>query len=167
MRLSPNGLQHIKQSEGLRLTAYKDPAPNGHLTIGYGHRLTDSELRTGKLFSTGIAWKDGISEEQATELLKHDVQTAEEGVTRHTKVPLAQNQFDALASFAFNLGVRTFLESTLLRKLNQGDYASVPAELRKWVNAGGQRLPGLVARREAEIKMFTQGFNCDKVPLGD
>jgi GH24 family phage-related lysozyme (muramidase) len=138
----------------------------GFKTIGYGHLLQASELRTGKLFATDVPWQKGITEAQAEELLLSDVEPAAGGISRHVKVPLAQCQFDALVSFVFNVGVGAFMESTLLRKLNAGDYESVPSELRKWVNAGGQRLPGLVTRREAEAKMFTQGFNCDKVPLG-
>jgi lysozyme len=166
MELSAKGLEHIKQSEGLRLKVYGDPSPAEHLTIGYGHKLTDSELRTGKLFATGVEWKNGISEAEATALLLSDVEHALYGVNRYVKVPLTQGQFDALVDFTFNLGIKNFMESTLLRKLNEGRYDEVPRELRKWVNAGGRRLNGLVTRREAEIEMFTQTAACDKITEG-
>ena len=139
MSLSQSGLNLIKSHEGLRTTAYKDPV--GVWTIGYGH--------------TGTA-KPGqkITEAQAEQLLRQDVGWAEAAVRKNVKVPLTQGQFDALVSFTFNLGAGALSRSTLLKKLNAGDYAGAQAEFGKFVHAGGRVLPGLVRRRNEEAQMF-------------
>ena len=72
-------------------------------------------------------------------------------------VPLNQNQFDALVSFVYNLGAGAFEGSTLLKDLNAHNFAAVPGQLEEWVHAGSQVLPGLVARRKAEARLFTTG----------
>lgn len=144
MRLSDKGLQLLKQWEGCKLRVYKDAA--GLPTIGVGHLLTREELVGGK-------YDDGITEAEAMELLAQDVAPAEKAVSG-VKVPLTQNQFDALVSFVFNVGTGAFRKSTLLRKLNSGDYAAVPVELRKWTRAAGKRVPGLVNRRDNEILLW-------------
>lgn len=95
-----------------------------------------------------------ISEWRAISLLTGDVHYAEQAVIRLVKVPLNGNQFSALVSFVFNLGAHALEGSTLLRKLNGGEYAAVPAELSRWVRAGGEKLPGLVRRRKAEAKLW-------------
>ena len=95
-----------------------------------------------------------ISEDEAEALLAADLKTAESGVSRLVSVPLAQNQFDALVSFAYNLGAASLMSSTLLRKLNAGDYNDAADELPRWVYAGGRVLPGLVRRRNAEQRLF-------------
>jgi len=138
--LSAAGQQLIKKYEGLYLTAYKDPV--GILTIGYGH--TGSDVKPGQR----------ITQAQADQLLQGDVAIAEKAVRSQVKVPLTQGQFDALVSFTFNLGAGALKSSTLLKKLNAGDYAGAQAEFGKWVHAGGKVLPGLVARRQEEATMF-------------
>lgn len=139
MGLSQAGLNLIKSHEGLRTTAYQDPV--GIWTIGYGH--------------TGTA-KPGqkITEAQAEQLLRQDVGWAEAAVRKNVKVPLTQGQFDALVSFTFNLGAGALGRSTLLKKLNAGDYAGAQAEFGRFVHAGGRVLPGLVRRRNEEAQMF-------------
>jgi lysozyme len=87
-------------------------------------------------------------------LLAEDLVEFEEYVDTLVKVPLTQNQFDALVSWTFNLGPGNLQESTLLKKLNQGLYAEVPTEIRRWNKAGGEVLDGLVRRREAEVSLF-------------
>jgi spore coat assembly protein SafA len=139
MSLSPRGLNLIKGFEGLRLRAYQDSA--GVWTIGYGH-------------TAGVRPGDRISQAQAEAFLRHDTGWAQQAVRDKVKVPLTQGQFDALTSFTFNLGAGALHGSTLLRKLNAGNYAGARAEFGKWVHAGGQRLEGLVRRRAAEAALF-------------
>ena len=94
---------------------------SGENTIGYGHVVLPDEH-----FTT-------ISEEEAEELLRKDIAIAEDAINRYVKVPLTQNRFDALVSFVFNVGVKAFKSSTLLKKLNQGLYDEIDEELAKWV----------------------------------
>ena len=140
MGLSDAGLDHIKSHEGLRTTAYRDPV--GILTIGYGH--TGADVKPGQR----------ITEAQAEQLLRKDVGWAEDAVRKNVKVPLTQGQFDALVSFTFNCGAGALGKSTLLKKLNAGDYAGAQAEFGNWVRGGGKVLPGLVRRRQEEARMF-------------
>jgi lysozyme len=144
MKISEKGLSLIKQWEGLRLKAYRDAA--GILTIGYGH--------TGPDVVEGMT----ITQEQADALLRKDIEKAERAVSTLVKVPLTQEQFDSIVSFVFNCGVGAFQRSTLLKKLNAGDYDGAAAEFDKWVyiTRGGQKvkLSGLVKRRAAERALF-------------
>lgn len=154
MQLSSRGLNHLARLEGVRLKAYKDVA--GYWTIGVGHLLTPRELETGAIEIAGetYAWRDGLTEELVYRLLDQDADWAERAVTNAVTVPLGQHQFDALVSFVFNVGPGAFRRSTLLRRLNAGDYAAVPGQLALWVNAGGRRIRGLVNRRQAEIFLW-------------
>ena len=95
-----------------------------------------------------------ISQARADALLLEDVADFEEAVNKRVKVPLEQNQFDALVSWTFNLGGSNLRNSTMLKVLNQGKYDLVPAEIRRWNKAGGETLQGLIRRREAESKLF-------------
>lgn len=135
----------IKEFEGLRLHVYSDPA--GLPTIGYGHLLRPGE-----------AFPDGISNEQAEQLLMRDVQWAEDAVNKHVSVQLSQYQFDALVSFTFNVGGNAFAGSTLLKLLNSGDYAGAADQLLRWnkakVNGKLQELAGLSRRRQRERELF-------------
>ena len=140
MKTSQRGLDLIKKWEGLRLEAYLCPA--GVWTIGYGH-------------IKGVKEGDKINQPQANTLLADDVaNVAESAVNAYVNVPLNQEQFDALASFTFNLGGGNLKSSTLLKKLNDGDYLGAANEFKRWVKAGGKTLNGLVDRREAEAQMF-------------
>lgn len=93
-----------------------------------------------------------IGEDEAEGLLRRDVGIAERSVLRFISVPLTDGQFDALVSFAFNVGAGGLQRSTLRRKVNREEHALVPAEFLKWVWAGGRKLRGLVRRREAEAR---------------
>lgn len=136
----------IKQWEGCRLTSYRDVA--GVWTIGYGH-------------TRNVRPRQTITQEEADNLLLIDLQEFEDAVSRLVVVGLSDNQFGALVSFAFNVGEAAFSTSTLLRKLNQGDYAAVPLELVKWnkarVNGKMKVVPGLVNRRAAEVGLWARG----------
>ena len=148
-------LDKIKQWEGLRLTAYTDSV--GVWTIGYGH--TGADVKPGMT----------ITNERADELLRGDLRTAERAVDSSVTVPLSDNQFGALVSFVFNVGSGAFKGSTLLKKLNAGDYDSVPAELARWNKGtiGGKKvvIPGLVNRRAAEIGLWATGAFVSSAPV--
>jgi lysozyme len=131
----------IRRFEGLRLDAYRCPA--GVWTVGYGHT---------KDVLPGLT----VTVPEAEALLLEDMDTADEAIRRHCTAYLRNNQRAALISFIFNVGAGAFAKSTLLRKLNQGDHASVPAELLRWNKASGTVLRGLVLRREAEANLWQQ-----------
>lgn len=145
MNISEKGLVLIKQFEGLRLDAYQCSA--SVWSIGYGH-------------TRGVMPGDRITEDEAEDLLRQDTREAEQSVHRLVSVKLAQNQFDALVSFTFNLGAGALQRSTLLKRLNAGDYQAAAEEFLRWVYAGGKRLSGLIRRRAAEKALFEQ--NCCK-----
>ena len=139
MKISQEGLSLIKKFEGCRLEAYY--CSGGVLTIGYGH--------TG-----GVKETDTITQEEADKLLKGDILKFEQYVEDNVMVELDQSQFDALVAWTFNLGPGNLRESTMLKKLNNGEYESVPFEMRRWNKAGGKTLDGLIRRREAESLLF-------------
>jgi GH24 family phage-related lysozyme (muramidase) len=91
------------------------------------------------------------------EIMRATLTTYEDAVKRYVSVNLTQGQFDALVDFAYNVGDQSLCTSTLLKKLNAGDYSGASAEFGKWVNGGGKKLPGLVRRREAERRLFLGG----------
>lgn len=142
MHISDAGLSLIKSFEGLRLEAYPDPATGGDpWTIGYGHT---GDVEQGQV----------ITEAEADELLRQDVAQFEICVNGALQVPVTQSQFDALVSFAFNVGCRNLRNSTLLRKLNASDDVGAAAEFARWNRAAGQVMAGLTRRREAERDLF-------------
>lgn len=145
--LSIAGLDALRRHEGFSSVPYRDAA--GHWTIGYGHKVA-----AGEDFAS-------VTEAQAMQLLAGDVNAAEDAVNALVRVPLTQAQFDALVSFVYNVGAGAFRSSTLLKVLNAGDYAQVPAQLARWrfVTRGGQKveLAGLVSRRSAEGALFASG----------
>lgn len=134
------GLDLTEHSEGLRLEAYQDSV--GVWTIGYGH-------------TKGVKKGDVITQEQAEAFLKEDIQQAVADIERLVKQPLTQHQFDALVDFDFNLGSGNLASSTLLKKLNAGDYAGAALEFQRWNRAGGKVLSGLTTRRTEEADLFT------------
>lgn len=141
-RVNAESLALIKQWEGLRLTAYEDVG--GVLTIGYG---STSDVEPGMK----------ITRAQAHRRLVKDLAVAEGTVDSLVKVDLTPNQFGALVSFVFNVGTNAFAKSTLLRKLNAGDYASVPSELARWNKVKGKTVAGLANRRAAEAGLWSRG----------
>ena len=144
MQTSDKGIALIKQFEGCKLTAYQDSV--GVWTIGYGW----TQPVDGKPIRAGMT----IKQETADRLLKTGLVSYESDVSRLVKVGLTQGQFGALVSFAYNLGARALSTSTLLRKLNAGDYAGAADEFLRWNKAGGKVLNGLTRRREAERALF-------------
>ncbi len=141
--VTDDGLALIKRFEGFAPDVYI--CPGGWPTIGYGHVLRDDER---------ARFGDGIDEATAEDLLRCDVETAEQAVLRLIGVPLEDGQFDALGSFTFNLGAGALQRSTLRRKVNGGEHDAVPREFRRWVWAGGRKLKGLMRRREAEAELY-------------
>ncbi|WP_208952189.1 lysozyme [Rahnella sp. ChDrAdgB13] len=144
MQTSQKGLELIKHFEGCELTAYQDSV--GVWTIGYGWTQPVNGVPVG----AGMT----ITQSVADELLVTGVVQYEQGVSRLVAVPLNQNQFDALVDFAYNLGVSALAGSTLLKKLNAGDYVGAADEFLRWNKAGGKVLSGLTRRRAAERELF-------------
>ncbi len=149
-KISNNGLKFIADHEGMILYLYNDPA--NHATIGIGHLVHYGPING----SEPEEFKVGITKQRAMEILRGDVIQAEQTVNKLVKVPLNQNQFDALVSFVFNIGETQFASSTLLAKLNNQDYNAVPTELNRWVYADGKKLPGLINRRRDEGNLFNR-----------
>lgn len=133
-------LQIIKDSETLKLEAYLCPAKV--LTIGYGH--TGADVHKGMV----------ITEEQAENLLKADIERFEKDVRSLVKVKINENQFGALVSFAFNVGSYSFSKSTLLKKINNNDFTGASDEFLRWVWAKTKKLNGLTTRRKKERLLF-------------
>lgn len=136
-----HGLDLIKKFEGIRLEKYQDAV--GKWTIGYGHLILPHEQ-----------FELPITQEEANLLLEHDLVKTEAGVHSYVNVSLNQNQFDALVSFAFNVGITNLRNSTLLRTLNQGDYIAAADQFLRWNKAGGHVFEGLTRRRNAERELF-------------
>lgn len=137
MKISDNGLRFIAAHEGgAKLKVYDDGA--GKPTIGIGH-----------LLHSFAEYPDGITLDEAMEMFRRDCRWVEVAVNSAVRVELSQFRFDALADLVFNVGAGAFNSSTLVRRLNEGDYGSVPSEMMRWTKAGGVRLKGLVKRRHA------------------
>lgn len=140
MQTNQAGLNLIKEFEGLCLHAYQDVV--GVWTIGYGH--------TGPEVKEGLA----ITEHDAEQLLRGDLLRFESGVAAAVDVPLNENQFSALVSFSYNLGLGSLQKSTLLSQLNEGNHEGAAEQFPLWDKAGGRSLPGLHKRRLAEKALF-------------
>lgn len=141
MNTSQNGINLIKSFEGCRLEAYKDIV--GVLTIGYG--TTGPDVKPGMQ----------ITQEQAEIFLRRDLVKFEEAILKAVKVPLNQNQFDALVCFCYNVGSAAFRNSTLLKLLNAGHFVEAAKQFLVWNKAGGKVVLGLARRREAESNLFS------------
>ena len=144
MSVSNKGVDLICEFEGKRLAAYDDGV--GVWTIGFGTIKYPNGVRVKK--------GDTCTIEQAKEYMRHDLIEFEYTVNSSVKVPLNQNQFDALVSLAYNIGSNAFKSSTLVKKLNTGDYQGAADQFNVWVNAGGKRMQGLVNRRDREKLLF-------------
>lgn len=149
-QVTPEVVQHVKRFEGCKLTAYPDPgSKNGEpWTIGYGH-TSDGFLKVEK----GLR----ITQDVADGALENDLNEIAAAVERLVKVKLNDNQFGALVSFTFNVGVGAFSKSTLLKKLNAGNYDAVPGELARWNKNDGKVMAGLTNRRAAEAGLWAKG----------
>lgn len=150
MRISPRGLRLVKEFEGClkpigsgQFKPYVCPA--GVLTIGWGHTN-----HHGRKFDAGSVW----TQRQCDEALAEDMAGFEEAVTRRVKVPLNQNQFDALVSFTYNCGEGNLAKSTLLKRVNARDFRGAGLQFAAWNKGAGVVLKGLVRRRAAEALLF-------------
>ena len=144
MSVSNKGVDLICEFEGEQLIAYDDGV--GVWTIGFGTIKYPNGVRVKK--------GDTCTLDQAKEYMRHDLIEFEHTVNSSVKVPLNQNQFDALVSLAYNIGSNAFKSSTLVKKLNSGDYKGAADQFNVWVNAGGKRMQGLVNRRDREKLLF-------------
>ena len=147
MKISNQGITLIKHYEGCDLQAYRDGG--GIITIGYGH--------TGLIKGRHLLISDVITQAEADALLLADLIIAQKAVNQLVTVPLSQNQFDALVSFAFNVGVgdRGFKGSTLLHCLNNKAYNIASEEFKKWTRDNhGNIEQGLIKRRNSEKILF-------------
>lgn len=142
--LSDNGMKLLEQFEGLRLEAYLDSA--GIYTIGWG----SIKYPNGSKVKLG----DKITKDQAKEYKLYDLKEFESTVNTYVTVPLSQNQYDALVSLSYNIGSGAFKNSTLLKKLNSGDYKGAAEQFLVWNKVNSKRVQGLVNRREAERNLF-------------
>lgn len=139
MKTSQKGIDLIKKFEGCALRAYKCPA--GVYTIGYGH-------------TNNVRPDDVITQKEAEDLLKIDLVRFENAVNAAVRIALTQNRFDALVSFTYNVGINALQTSTLLKKINKGDYTGAAGQFLLWNKAGTKVLEGLVRRRAAEKDLF-------------
>lgn len=139
MNISQEGIALIKKFEGCKLEAYQDSV--GIWTIAYG---TIKDVKEG----------DKINQDEAEHLLQEELPEYEGYINDMVKVPLEQNQFDALCSWVYNLGPNNLKESTMLKVLNEKKYSEVPQQIKRWNKAGGKVLDGLIRRREAEALLF-------------
>lgn len=154
LTISSKGLKYLAKWEGEVLHMYKDSA--GYPTIGIGHLLTSEEKVSGYLRINGeyIDWTTGITSKQSRDLCIQDLKRFIDAVNTGVKVKLNQDQFDALVILAFNIGDFGFSKSTVLKRVNSGDFTKVPDAFRMWKIAHGTVNKGLVLRRENEIDLW-------------
>ena len=164
MKTSEKGLAMIESFEGCLLKASNKL--DGVWTIGYG--------QTGRYYGKRVRRGMTTTKAEAHAWLRdHSIKTYEDAVTQAVKVPLNQNQFDALVSFTYNVGIGALKQSTALRKLNAGDYAGAADALTMWTKFKGKVLAGLVRRRKEERALFltpvtqTNTGNTDLLRKGD
>jgi lysozyme len=139
LQISQEGLALIKKFEGCELEAYKCPA--GVWTIGYGHT---KDVKEG----------DKINKDEADYLLQEEMIEYESYIDDMVEVDLNQSQYDSLCAWVYNLGPSNLGSSTMLKVLNEGKYAEVPQQIKRWNKANGEVLTGLIRRREAEALLF-------------
>ncbi|WP_436897661.1 lysozyme [Acinetobacter gyllenbergii] len=144
MAISQVGIDLITSFEDLRLTAYDDGV--GVWTIGFGTTVYPNGGKVKK--------GDVCTKAQAMSFFQHDLRRFETAVNSAVKVPVSQNQFDALVSLTYNIGEAAFKGSTLLKKLNAKDYAGAADQFPQWNKGGGKVMKGLVRRRAAERELF-------------
>ena len=143
--MSDKGLNIIKQFEGFRSKPYLCPA--GVPTIGYGSTVYPN--------GRAVTLKDApITENDAHQILLATVKKYEDAVNRYVQVKLTQNQFDALVDFTYNAGIGNLQKSTLLKRVNAGDFVGAKREFAKWIYGAGKPLKGLINRRAAEADLF-------------
>lgn len=146
MKISDNGINFIAGWEGVEYKAYKDAV--GLFTVGIGHLI--------KLPEEKFLLNKTLTRDEVYDIFREDIKRFENNLNKVIKVPINQNQFDALISLAFNIGNGAFNNSTLLKVLNQGNYEEVPNQILRWDKAGGKTLLGLTRRRKAEVELFNK-----------
>jgi lysozyme len=139
LSVSQTGIDMIKGFEGFR--SYPYTCPGGALTIGYGTTMKPGEFTS-------------VTKEQAEALLRKSIVGFERSIKKLVTVPLSQNQYDALVSFTYNVGAGALKRSTLLKKLNSGDYTGAADELLRFTKSNGKVLEGLEKRRQKERTLF-------------
>ena len=160
MKTNQAALDLIKEFEGWRANAYPDPATGAEpWTVGYGHTTAAGPPKVYKGLS--------ITKEQGEAILKADLIAVENTVLKAVKVPLTANQFGALVSFTYNVGGGNLRKSTLLKKVNLGDFAGAGNEFAKWNKAAGKVMAGLTRRRQAEALLFRRADNAAAPPPPD
>jgi lysozyme len=142
--MTDEGVELIREFEGFRAEAYRDPV--GIWTIGYGH----TSMAGPPNVKPGLV----MTRAEADDILKRDVEKFAVGVRKSLTRQISPLQFSALVSFAYNVGLDGFRKSSVLKAVNAGDDDAVPRRLGLWVKASGQTLPGLVRRRAAEAALF-------------
>lgn len=149
MNISAQGLDLLIQREALSKKTYRDS--KGLLTIGVGHLLTKKELRSGliSIKDVQVSWPNGLTFQQCLDLYRQDLIRFERAVNQHVSVEISQHQYDALVSFAFNVGTTAFKRSTLVRTLNQHDYHRATREFARW-----RIPPTIISRRAGEQAQF-------------
>jgi lysozyme len=150
MKVSAAGINLIKEFEGVRLKAYKCPA--GVYTIGAGH--------TSAAGPPAVKAGMEITNAQAMKILAQDLVQFEDCIESMVKVPLSQNQFDALVSFAYNVGLEAFRKSTLLKKVNANpNDRLISNQFLRWNKSRGRVLQGLTKRRIEEARIYFAHLN--------
>ena len=156
MRASQSGIDLINRYEQFSATLYDHDGTAGNTTIGWGHLVHSGNINQS---SSEEKFKNGITKIEAENLLRGDLVTAEGEVNSSVRVPVAQGQFDALVSLAFNLRRREFMSSTLLKLINRGDYIGALRQFDRWVrveirSGNFETSRGLQDRRRSEEELF-------------
>ena len=149
LKISPIGLNMICHYEGYSPTIYL--CPSQKKTIGIGHLVRSYELER---YENAI-----LTKEDAMELLKKDMEREQNHLRKLVKVPLTQNQWDALSSLIMNIGAGNFSSSTLLKTLNRGHKNLIPMQIKRWIYSRGRRLNGLIKRRGSECGLWNSYYD--------
>jgi lysozyme len=149
MKITQAGIDLIRRFEGFRGTAYR--CPSGVWTIGYGH--------TSNAGAPKVMQGMTMTEADAGKTLASDIQSFASGVRSSLQRRVSDDQFSALVSFAFNVGLDGFRSSSVKKAVDSGDFDAVPRRLGLWVKGGGRILPGLIKRRAAEAELFMSAGN--------
>ena len=168
--ISDRGLEIIKKYESLhdgdltQIGLQPKMCPAGVWTEGYGHAIYYKGKQLRGIENKKLAYQLSKikTEAEADSLLMKDVDIVELQVLKYVDIPLYQEHLDALISFCYNIGEGNFRKSTLLKKLNSGDYRGASEEFKKWNRGGGRILPGLTKRRETERELFCEGIDKHK-----
>jgi lysozyme len=147
-KITKGSVEVIKHFEKYVATAYDDPA--GYCTIGFGHLIKKARCASIDLSS----FQNGLSYAEAETLMMDDTIEARLAVQKHVTVSLNKWQYSALVSFVFNVGEGNFGKSTLLKKVNRGNFDEAQYEFQRWKYANGKVYRGLIRRRECEVALF-------------